>query len=124
VAAGSLPANLKIVTLGASGSGSVDEDNSGEIASRLFDAAGRSLGLPEPPPPQHGLVIGGSQRLAPPYAPTQTVQGERVRRDSGGDACAVPSVRGDEGSALAAAWPLVCVILALRRLRRRGDAAR
>jgi hypothetical protein len=64
LAVGALPANLKIVALSTQGPGQVTQDNSQEIGTKLFERAGTiGDGTPILRPPQHGSLIGGTQRV-------------------------------------------------------------
>jgi hypothetical protein len=121
LAVGSLPANLKVVMLGARGAGDVVEDNSEEIRTTLFDIAGTTgSGMVPFQPPQHGVLIGGTQtlmRFEPSDPPEQRTE------PSGGGQCSVSRVGGGSSFALALWLPLAGAILALRRRRARTARA-
>jgi hypothetical protein len=122
LAEGSLPANLKIVMLSSSGSGSVIEDNSAAIGSALFDAAGMTgSAAAVPQVPHNGVTIGGSQivtaHAVDAGAPSTPKPGSPAAR---GSSCSVARVRTAEGSALALGWPLAGSLFALRRRRSRA----
>jgi hypothetical protein len=116
---GSLPANLKIVTLSSHGPGTVVEDNSAEIGMELFERAGTNGSGAPVLLPQHGVMIGGTQSVTP-YAPADSTEGNPPTSD--GTDCSVAQVgrASDTGAARAPWWPLAGVFLALRR---RGRAS-
>ncbi len=108
VAVGSMPANLKVVMLSTEGSGSVLQDNSQAIATKLLEAAGtlsEDLSLPQLLP-EHGASIGGSQRLKRPSD----------ARDSS-SACTASRAHEATSSTLALCMPLAAAMLAWRRSR-------
>jgi hypothetical protein len=113
---GSMPANLKVVMLSTSGSGTVVEDNSDAIAMRLFSDAGSSS-APTLRPPQIGLPIGGTQRLTPPG---QTGPSDGSRSPRSGDSGCSASRQG-AGGALALWLPFLGASLAQRRRRKRSS---
>jgi hypothetical protein len=80
LAPGSLPANLKVVQLSSQGPGTIVRDNSAAIASVVFDAAAATTSPAPLRPPQHGVLIGGSQSVRPD-APIEP----RMSRDAGDD---------------------------------------
>jgi hypothetical protein len=113
---GSMPANLEIVMLSTSGSGTVVKDNSQEIGTKLFEAAGTTgSDVAMLKPPQNGVIIGGTQTVTP-HGPTSP---NAADGSSNGNGCSVSHVRTGTrtGSALALWLPLGGVILALRRRR-------
>ncbi len=118
VAEGSMPANLKIVMLSTSGSGTVIKDNSADIGTTLLKAAGAtSSDIEMPHPPQNGLMIGATQGV--------TLSGKTASKDDGSPAsgpnrCSVLRVGVGMGSGFAPWLPLAGVILARRRRRRAG----
>ncbi len=117
VAEGSLPANLKIVTLSTRGSGTVVKDNSEEIGTKLVQAAGTTGSRIEMfHPPRNGLLIGGTQIVATPAQtePTPSDSPPSSPKPSGGSKCSVSQVGAGEGFALALGSPLAVVILAIR----------
>jgi hypothetical protein len=117
LAEGSLPANLKIVMLSSSGSGSVSEDNSAAIGSALFDAAGMlGSAAAVPQVPHNGVMIGGSQ-LVSAYAPDAGAP-STPRTAARGSSCSVARVGSAASSALG--WPLAASMFALRRRRSRA----
>ncbi len=119
VAEGSMPANLKIVRLSTSGSGTVVKDNSEEIGVKLSEIAGATgSDIAMPQPPQTGVLIGGTQAVTPhgQTGPTQSSP-QPTGEPSGGNKCSVSRVGAGSGSALALWSPLAGVILALRRRR-------
>lgn len=90
LAMGSLPANLKVVSLSTRGSGSVVQDNTTQISMALVEHAGAHDGsLSIPRPPQHGTLIGGTQSVRPFVEPSPTTDGA---------AGAEPGGTGDEAS--------------------------
>jgi hypothetical protein len=112
VALDALPANLKVVALGSSGSGKVLADHSAAIADALLDDpaadGGEVFQLPE-----DGLAIGGSQTVHRPVA-------ARADAAQHGDGCSVANLGGERR----AAWlPLMAAGLALQLLRRRRQLA-
>jgi hypothetical protein len=122
VAPGSLPANLKVVTLSSSGSGTVVTDNSEAIASELFGAAGELDGATAMPrSPQTGLAIGGSQRVTPngQFEPT-TDDAAKGAADSG--RCSLSGAGAGTGGSLVCWFPLVALWLTWRRRRSRRPA--
>jgi hypothetical protein len=121
VAAGSLPANLKIVMLSTTGSGTVLEDNSAEIARKLSEAAGGAeLGVRRPRPAQNGLLIGGTQTLVPHRAAAESSGRAKLARS---DTCSVARVGAKTGSALATWSWLAAALFFLSRRRMAGYAA-
>lgn len=113
---GELPANLKIVTLSSSGSGTVMQDNSELIGTKLFASAGLPAeATTVPRMPQHGSRIGGTQsvRPAPDGGQAAPAGAEKARADG----CALAS-----GARLGDALFASCVLLAglVRRRRRRA----
>jgi hypothetical protein len=117
VAAGSLPANLKVVMLSSSGSGKVVTDNSADIGMQLFETAGTTgLGNAGLRPPQHGLLIGGSQTVIQHRAASSTRSRARER---GADSCGVARVGARTRCAFALGLPLAALGLARRRGRSR-----
>jgi Uncharacterized protein conserved in bacteria (DUF2330) len=123
VAAGSMPANLKVVQLSTTGSGTVVKDNSDDIGTKLFKIAGTTVGgTAMPRPPQNGVMIGGTQAVTP-HAETGSTPGNP--RPPGGSRCSVSNVGAGRASALALWLPQAGVMLALRRRRRqRGSPSR
>jgi hypothetical protein len=123
VAAGSMPANLEIVRLSTTGSGTLLKDNSDDIGMKLFAIAGTAgIGVAMPHPPQIGLAIGGTQTVKPPGQPGAASSSRQapVRND-----CTVSPVGADAPSTLARWLPQAALLLALRRRRsRRGQASR
>jgi hypothetical protein len=126
---GSLPANLKIVSLSTQGSGTLVEDNSQAIGMKLFEAAGtRGSGSALPRAPQHGLPIGGNQSVRPLDAidPTDAgAEGEAgTREHSGDDGCSIRP----PGASAGAAWSLWLLLsagaAALCREKRLSSLAR
>jgi hypothetical protein len=65
LALGTLPANLKVVTLSTSGPGDVMIDNSQAIGSGLRSAGHDTVASSTPQTPQHGEAIGGPQSVRP-----------------------------------------------------------
>jgi hypothetical protein len=127
VAEGSMPANLKVVMLGASGSGTVVEDNSDVIGMKLWKAAGTTgSGMATLHPPQNGLMIGGTQSVAlhgDSALPTGSLSASGSTHGgsnpAGGATCSVWHVGAGAGPALALSLPLAGTILAVRGRRRR-----
>jgi hypothetical protein len=114
VAEGSMPANLKMVMLGTSGSGTVVKDNSEDIGMMLLSAAPATASDSEIlPPPQNGLAIGGSQTVT-----TYGQTGPTGTKPSTSARCSISRVGAGAG-AFARWLALAGVIVALRR-RRRG----
>jgi hypothetical protein len=114
VAEGSLPANLKVVTLTTRGSGTVVEDNAKEIAAKLFKAAGRTgSGVAVLRSPQNGLMIGGTQTVTP-QAKTASGHGSNSPKNSSGG-CSLEDPGADTDSPLVAWWAFVGAIVARRR---------
>jgi MYXO-CTERM domain-containing protein len=113
VAEDSLPANLKIVALSTSGSGSVIKDNSAEIRGRLGQGAGTNrsdLALLQAP--QNGVMIGGSQTLT---ARGQMLPSQSSPKPASDDHCGVSRVHAGTP---AAPWLAIAgLIFALRRRR-------
>jgi hypothetical protein len=120
VAVGSMPANLKIVQLSTTGSGTVVKDNSDDIGTALFKMAGTTgSGTARPYPPQNGLTIGAAQTV-PSRGPAEST--ETSPKPAAGNKCSLSNVGRDPGSEVAAWWAQAAVMLALRRRRsRRGD---
>jgi hypothetical protein len=109
---GSMPANLKIVMLGAHGSGVVIEDNSEDIGMTLWQAAGATgSGMATLRPPQHGVLIGGTQRV-PPHGPTGSSAGSDPERAS--NHCSASHVGAGTSQASALPWLLAAVMLGRR----------
>jgi hypothetical protein len=111
---GALPANLKVVTLGTSGSGIVVQDNSESIGMKLFANAG----LPDqattvPAMPQHGSRIGGTQSVRPPPASAGEA-GDRPS-EAAADGCALASDARSDGTLLGG----FIMLMAWKGLRRR-----
>jgi hypothetical protein len=119
VTAGSMPANLKIVQLSTTGSGTVVKDNSDGIGMNMVKVAAATGGTGMPHPPQNGVMIGGTQTVTP-HGETPPTQGRP--QVSSGNACSVSRVGADASSALALWVPQAAVILALRRRHRRCGA--
>ena len=120
VAVGSMPANLKIVQLSTTGSGTVVKDNTDDIGMDLFKMAGTTgSGTARPYPPQNGLMIGATQTV-PPRGPAEST--ESSPRPQVGNKCSLSNVGADAGSEVAPWLAQAGVILALRRRRsRRGS---
>jgi hypothetical protein len=113
VTGGSLPANLKIVALSTSGSGSVIKDNSADIRMRLRQGAGTNRSdMPLLQAPQNGVMIGGSQTLA---ARGQMLPSQSSPKPASGDHCGVSRVHA--GTPAAPWLALAGLIFALRRRR-------
>jgi hypothetical protein len=122
VAAGSMPANLKVVRLSTGGSGTVVKDNSEDIGLKLFKTAGAiGSGMAILHPPQNGVMIGGTQTLTPH---DQAVPTYSSSKPSGCDRCSVSHVGAGARPALAPWLPLAGVVLALRRRRPQPHAPR
>ena len=70
---GAMPANLKVVALSTQGAGQVTQDNSQEISTKLLERA-RAIGEGTPilRSPQHGSLIGGTQRVGHHVEPGTT----------------------------------------------------
>jgi hypothetical protein len=126
LALGSIAANLEVVMLETSGSGTVVEDNREEIGSKLRAAAGMSgSGTPMLHPPQHGVMIGGSQSVtvldqAGPPPPGST----RARlTPSGASKCSASRVAASASFPLAPWLSLAGAILWVCRRRTRGARA-
>jgi hypothetical protein len=122
LAQGSMPANLKVVMLGASGSGTVVEDNSAEIRRKLLELGGDSGGGSTLyRPPQIGLLIGGSQTVNPPPDPVDAGADAGAGRveSAGDDGCSVAHAGAGHGNALALLMCAAAGMLALRRRRAR-----
>jgi hypothetical protein len=118
LALGTLPANLKIVTLGTQGSGSVVEDHSAEIGKALRERAGSSA--PEslmPGAPRTGLTIGGSQSVKS-YEPSA----QDRPKGSSADSCSV-SHAARRKARVPALWLLLAGALFVRGWRRRPRIA-
>lgn len=112
---GSMPANLKIVSLTTSGSGTVIKDNTEEISRKSFNGAGAATNPVGLRPAQNGLSIGGTQTVTRHGEPPSTNRNpEPSRRGK----CAVASLGAETGSAIAE-WLPLSVLLLVRRLRRR-----
>lgn len=124
LAIGSMPANLKVVTLSARGSGSVVEDNSERIWQALGAPSAESH-TDRPSPPHNGLLIGGSQRLQP-FEPSDTPN--PLARSHGAKTadgqCSVRGVGVAGDPALGFRFGLACAVLALRRRRLRSTLKR
>jgi hypothetical protein len=117
VTEGSMPANLKIVSLSTTGPGTVFKDNREDIGTKLFETAGATDGgMSTPRPPLTGVMIGGTQMVTM-RGQTESMHGSP--QASGGGKCSVSDVGAGKASARALWLPLAGVILALRR-RRRG----
>jgi Uncharacterized protein conserved in bacteria (DUF2330) len=117
VGQGSMPANLKIVALGAAGSGTVVKDNSEDIGMTLSRTVWRTAGttgseIEMPHPPQNGAMIGGTQTVTPHG---QTDGPPSPAKPSPGNRCSVSRVGAGTGSALTLCFSLAGVFLALRR---------
>jgi hypothetical protein len=115
----SLPANLKIVALGAHGSGMIVKDNSQVIGQALRKAAGQAdAGVSALSPPQNGLLIGGTQDVRPRERASSTSNPSKPARSS---TCGVTDAGAMRGSVL---W-FACAagVLALRRRRPQRSAA-
>lgn len=122
VAARSMPANLKIVQLSTTGSGTVVKDNSDDIGMKLSRLAAATGGLALPHPSQNGVVIGGTQTVTP-HGQSGPVQSRP--QPPGGNACSVSRVGADASSALALWLAQAGGVLALRRRHpRRGRRSR
>jgi hypothetical protein len=122
VAAGSMPANLKIVQLSTTGSGTVVKDNGDDIGMKLSTVAAATGGLGLPHPPQNGVVIGGTQTVTP-HGQSGPVQSRP--QPPGGNGCSVSRVGADASSALALWLAQLGGVLALRRRHpRRGCRSR
>jgi hypothetical protein len=122
VAAGSMPANLKVVSLSTTGSGTVVKDNSEDIGMKLFGTGGATgSGMAILRPPQSGVMIGGTQTVA---AHDQAVPAYGRSKPSGCDRCSVSHVGAGTRSAPAQWLPLAGVVLALRRRRPQRHAMR
>jgi hypothetical protein len=114
VAEGSMPANLKIVMLSTSGSGTVALDNGEDIGMKLFKTAGPTgSGIATIHPPQTGVLIGGTQTVTP-HGPNGTYGSPKP---SGASKCSVSQVGAGRASALAPWLPLAGAFLARRRRR-------
>jgi hypothetical protein len=116
----SMPANLMVVTLSTSGSGSVVRDNRDAIGRQLVGAEGASdAELDMPRPPQLGLLIGGSQRVTPsepaPAPLTAAVKPATRQR------CSIGAV-GVRGGGSAAPLLVAGILLVLRRRSSRAAA--
>jgi hypothetical protein len=114
-AAGSMPANLKIVQLSSTGSGTVVTDNVDDIGTKLFEVGGmvaRDRALPQPP--RNGSLIGGRQLLTS-IGSTLPAHGSPIPLS--GSKCMVSHVGAGGGSALVRQLPLAAILLALRRRR-------
>jgi hypothetical protein len=109
----SMPANLKIVMLGASGSGTVVKDNSEDIGMKLLIAGTIANGAAALRPPQNGLTIGGTQTLKP-YGLTS--QGGSSPRFSSGAKCSISRLRTGTGDL--ARWLLLVGAMLVRRRSR------
>jgi len=112
VALGSLPSNLKVVQLTASGPGTVTVDNSAQIASVLFAAATPVVDSVVPRPPQTGSAIGGTQRVTPP-GPLASTRSDVSSPPA--DGCQVSRVGARSGPLFVFVLPFVLTLLALRR---------
>jgi hypothetical protein len=123
MAVGSMPANLKIVQLSTTGSGTLVKDNGDEIGMKLFKVAGTTgSSMATLHPPQNGLTIGGTQTVTPHDQTSSTYSSPKA---PGGNRCSVSHVGAGAESALARWLPQAGVILALRRRRaRRGSRSR
>ncbi len=118
VAEGSMPANLKIVTLSTRGSGAVVKDNSEEIGTKLRrTAAASGSDMEMPHPPQNGVMIGGTQIVIPVG---ETGSMPSIPKPPSGTRCSVSRVGAATGSAFAQWLPFAGALFALRRRRRRG----
>jgi hypothetical protein len=115
----STPANLKIVALGAAGSGTVVTDNSDDIGMSLSKteptagATGSEIEMPHPP--QNGVMIGGTQMVTL-RVPTDEVPSPP--KSSPHNRCGVSGAGSDTGSALTLWFPVAGVLLTLRRRHR------
>ena len=116
---GSMPANLKIVSLTTSGPGTVIKDNSEDIANKLFNGAGSETSTVVLRPAQNGVSIGGTQTLTRHGEPPSTNRNPAPSRRG---KCAIASVGAATGSAMAEWLPLSVLLLARRRYRRRLGA--
>ena len=113
VTLGSMPTNLKVVTLSESGPGTVNSDNSAQIASALFGAATLIVDTTTPRPPQTGSAIGGTQRVTPPV-PLASIRGASTPAPA--DSCQVSRVGAGSRSAFAFMLPFIAALLTRRRL--------
>jgi hypothetical protein len=114
----SMPANLKVVMLDASGSGTVVADNSAEIRTKLLELGGEvGGGAALYRPPQIGLSIGGSQTVNPPPDPVDA--GAGPAESAGDDGCSVAHAEARRTPVLALLLPAAGAMLALRRRRAR-----
>jgi Uncharacterized protein conserved in bacteria (DUF2330) len=122
MAAGSMPANLKIVQLTTTGPGAVIQDNSDVIGTKMVPVAGPTGSSTTPDPPQNGVMIGGTQTVTPTgqSAPTESRPAASTQSSPaapGEGACSVSRVGGRAGSAPALCLSQAGLILALRRRR-------
>src|SRR5579863_9169777 len=89
VTEGSMPANLKVVSLSTSGPGTVIKDNSEDIGTKLFETAGATDGgMSTPRPPLTGVMIGGAQTVTR----GQTGSTHGGAEASGGRKCSISCV--------------------------------
>ena len=130
MAAGSMPANLKIVQLTTTGPGAVIQDNSDVIGTKMVPVAGPTGSSTTPNPPQNGVMIGGTQTVTPTgqSAPTESSPAASTQSSSAAPrkgACSVSRVGSDRAGSAPALWLLPAgVILALRRRRSRRGRSR
>jgi Uncharacterized protein conserved in bacteria (DUF2330) len=125
VAEGSMPANLKIVTLSTRGSGAVVKDNSEDIGAKLFDPAKGDGGPETPRPPQNGMIIGGAQAVTPHGAGgAAPAPAPSSRQPPGGDRCSVSRVGAGPCAPFAPSLALAAAIFVLRRRGPRRPEAR
>ncbi len=117
----SMPANLELVQLSATGSGVVVKDNREAIAAKLAGSTGPSAIEAEAPhPPLTGVMIGGAQNVTPRTVPaTQTSP-----KPSTGHRCTVSRVGSGAGSMLALGLSLAGALFSARRLARSRGGAR
>jgi hypothetical protein len=113
----SMPANLAVVALSTSGSGSVIRDNRDAIGFGLLGAEGASQAeLDMPRPPRTGLLIGGAQSVTPREQPAPApVQAKPAPAHR----CSVTTVGIRDGGNTA----LLLIAGLLLVLRRRGSLA-
>jgi hypothetical protein len=115
VALRSMPANLKRVLLSTSGPGTVVQDNSDAIGTRLFELAGAASSDPEMPmPPQNGVSIGGSGVVRPRAVAPQPIGA----KPSAAHACNVSPSAGSRSGDVRAWLPLAALLFARGRRRR------
>jgi hypothetical protein len=113
VALGSMPANLKIVALSSSGSGSVIADNSEDIRRQLLERAGSiGNGMAMLQAPQHGVLIGGTQSVT---VPAETAAPESSTKSASGSTCSLTQLRTGPCSTL---WLWLTALILAQRWRR------